>query len=97
MVDAPEKIWARPDPATVYMDGSSPLVARDVDILSALNAAGYRILAPGELDRETVERCAEVAESLPWFIEASPAHIRGRSPAEYAAAIRTLTDGGHDA
>ncbi|MDX0227152.1 hypothetical protein RWA06_04710 [Sinorhizobium meliloti] len=24
----PDRIWARLDPATVYMDGSSPLVAR---------------------------------------------------------------------
>lgn len=30
-------------------------------IMARLNAAGYRILAPGELDRETLERAAEVA------------------------------------
>lgn len=33
----------------------------DVDatfVIDALHAAGYRILAPGELDWETVERCA---------------------------------------
>lgn len=28
----------------------------------ALTASGYRILAPGELDPETVERCAKVAD-----------------------------------
>lgn len=32
-------------------------------ILLALKAAGYRILAPGEMDRETLEKAAKVAES----------------------------------
>jgi hypothetical protein len=27
------------------------------EIVDALHAAGYRILAPGELDKETVEKC----------------------------------------
>lgn len=30
-------------------------------ILAALTAAGYRILAPGEVDAETVERAVEIA------------------------------------
>lgn len=30
-------------------------------ILSALTAAGYRIIAPGELDPVTIERCAAIA------------------------------------
>jgi hypothetical protein len=33
------------------------------EILSALSAAGYRLIGPGELDRETIERCASKAES----------------------------------
>jgi hypothetical protein len=38
--------------------------ARTADlILAALNSAGYRILGPGEWDKETVEKCAEVAET----------------------------------
>lgn len=43
----------------------------DVDvadgILHNLGAAGYRILAPGELDVETVERCIKELNKLPWF------------------------------
>lgn len=31
-------------------------------LLTALEAAGYRLLPPGRLDRETIEKCAEVAE-----------------------------------
>lgn len=54
-----------------------------------LLSAGYRILAPGEVDRETVERCAEMVEH--------PKHIYGHSRANTADAIRTLTDGDHDA
>ena len=33
-------------------------------IIEALTAAGYRILGPGDLDAETVERCAEVARGF---------------------------------
>lgn len=40
-------------------DGECQIVADS--ILSALTAAGYRIIGPGELDRETLERAAEVA------------------------------------
>lgn len=32
-------------------------------ILRALQEEGYRILGPGEIDRETLERAAEVAET----------------------------------
>lgn len=31
-------------------------------ILLALKAAGYRLVGPGEVDAETVERCAEIAQ-----------------------------------
>lgn len=34
------------------------------DILAALTAAGYRILAPGDLDPVTIERCAAVCDAF---------------------------------
>lgn len=37
------------------------------DLLVILHDAGYRILAPGELDAETVERCIKELNKLPWF------------------------------
>jgi hypothetical protein len=48
------------------------------EIVDALHSAGYRILAPGELDKETVERCVEA------YINQTGADPR------YAAAIRSL-------
>lgn len=42
-----------------------PMLGAGLDAAAeALNAAGYRIVGPGELDAETVERCAEAAEGL---------------------------------
>ena len=41
---------------------------READaVLVALHAAGYRILGPGKLDVETVERCIKELNKLPWF------------------------------
>jgi hypothetical protein len=34
-------------------------------VLEALHSAGYRIIGPGELDPETVEKCAEAVRKLP--------------------------------
>ncbi|HET7413398.1 MAG TPA: hypothetical protein VFJ18_12140 [Pararhizobium sp.] len=82
-----------------------------------LLAAGYRLLAPGEVDRETMERCAKIAaafadsegnNALAGLAESSGVGSPGwrkdamHSQAEWiaeqiATAIRTLTDGGHDA
>ena len=71
-------------------------------ILSALTAAGYRILAPGEVDRETVKRCAKVAKAhdknrFVYGSRGSEEVYPSDSGKRIAAAIRTLTDGGHDA
>lgn len=61
---------------------------RDIDgclhlsdsILEALTSSGYRILAPGSLDRETLEAAAKHLEGLPSFGDGKWA----------AAAIRAL-------
>lgn len=51
----------------------------------ALTAAGYRILGPGELDAETVERCIKELNKLPWFEDVV-------SLVDVEAAIRALKD-----
>ncbi len=56
------------------------------DILSALTAAGYRLIGPGELDRETIERCAAFVADVPSDL---PRH-------KLSAALRSL-QGGDDA
>lgn len=33
-------------------------------LLNALEAAGYRILPPGQLDRKTIEKCADRLEQI---------------------------------
>lgn len=38
-----------------------------VELLMAMRDAGYRILAPGELDAETLEQCVKELNKLPWF------------------------------
>lgn len=58
--------------------------------IDALAAAGYRILAPGELDQESVERCAALAETYEhrtsaWQIDSIPWFAKG-----VATAIRSL-------
>lgn len=57
--------------------------------IEALHAAGYRILAPGELDGEALERAAREAERLLVFADTT-------SPADkaIATAIRALREGG---
>jgi hypothetical protein len=62
------------------------------EIITALTAAGYRLIGPGELDRETIERCAQVADRIGnqyWEGSAS-------SASDIAAALRSL-QGGLDA
>lgn len=59
----------------------------------SLGIAGYRLLAPGELDAETVERAAQVAESTPAY--GDPVEISvGLGPVgeRIASAIRALKD-----
>lgn len=46
----------------VYAFGEDRRYASADAILKALHAAGYRILAPGQIDDWTKERCAEVAD-----------------------------------
>ena len=77
--------------------------ARAGNILADLSAAGYRILGPGGLDAETLERAAEVAESHiaepglsdnPAYVRFSPADAMSK---KIAAAIRSLKlEGGGD-
>lgn len=62
------------------------------EILKALTAAGYRILAPGEVDRETVERCLVEVEDVCESDHSDHDVIRF-----IRKRLRTLTDGGHDA
>lgn len=45
------------DPDAIYFDNGH---AREA--IEALTSAGYRILAPGELDAETLEAAAQVAD-----------------------------------
>mgnify|MGYP001074605526 CR=1 FL=1 len=57
----------------------------------ALHDAGYRLVAPGELDAETLERAAQVAESTPAY--GDPVEIGvGLGPVgeRIASAIRAL-------
>lgn len=61
------------------------------EIMSALSKAGYRILGPGEIDAETLERAAQVAESTPAY--GDPVEISvGLGPVgeRIATAIRKL-------
>ena len=68
---------------------------READaVLVALHAAGYRILGPGELDAETLERCIKELNRLPWFEDVV-------SLVDAEAALRALmdqpsTDGGKE-
>jgi len=55
------------------------------DLLVILHDAGYRILGPGELDAETVERCIKELNQLPWFEDVV-------SLVDVEAAIRALKD-----
>lgn len=50
-----------------------------VELLMAMRDAGYRILAPGEVDAETVEQCAKLIENgydkpvgKPWRKDGKP-------------------------
>lgn len=82
--------------------GPSPQVARGVKF--ALEKAGYRILAPGELDAETLEKAAQVADQYStnplvaakgWDDEQRDYHETGQLDASLAiaAAIRSLKGG----
>lgn len=57
----------------------------------ALLTAGYRLIPPGQLDRETIEKCAAVADS---YSNARPGDVcevqAGDWQAAIAAAIRAL-------
>ena len=61
-MSAPEKIWARPDPATVYMDGSSPLMARDREFSHATEYVRADIASPAPSLPEDVARVVERLE-----------------------------------
>lgn len=55
-------------------------------MVEALTAAGFRILGPGELDVETVERCIKELNKLPWFADVV-------SIADVEAVLRALASG----
>lgn len=65
-------------------------------IVARLSASGHRILAPGELDKETVEKCAAVAENhgfacdIDWWMKATKKDVSAHSCRSVAAAIRSL-------
>lgn len=62
-------------------------------------SAGYRILAPGEMDRETLEAAAKVAADYCWNryraggVLKSPAVFNSHTRDDIAAAIRALGGG----
>lgn len=66
--------------------------------VSKLTAAGYRILAPGELDPETLERCAEEANGVEPDLLKSRTEayttIYCRARVDAATAIRSLSKEG---
>lgn len=69
-------------------------------IMADIEAAGFRILAPDELDPATVERCAQVVEEHDEGHNSKtgerlvvPRNRGSISGLGYAAAIRTLTGG----
>lgn len=63
-------------------------------ILEALTAAGYRILAPGELDGETAERCATAFEAHDLVgREWVPGSLWDAMNREAASRVRALTGG----
>jgi len=64
-----------------------------VIVSPAEQRAGSRLLAPGELDDETLERAAEAVEAMGWYRHTSPDHVEANRPKDYASAIRSLTPG----
>lgn len=89
MVDAREVITAAIPCNIVY---GRPQAADE--IIRALAAAGFRILGPGELDVETVEKCAQVAERAgkPAGASDGGTYVVG-SATDAATAIRALASG----
>lgn len=82
-----------------YIDG----ITAD-DMLAGLEGHGYRILGPGDIDPETLERCAEIGDCLADREDAlaidagsddlTPLYRRGeRIGRELARAIRALKHG----
>lgn len=64
----------------------------------ALTAAGYRILAPGDLDPVTVERCAQEADEhsyardIDWWLTATKKDVSADACRSVATAIRSLQE-----
>lgn len=69
-------------------------------ILTALSDAGYRIVGPGELDGETLERAARTVERYSSFPpptnRAAQYHITHCVKPNLAAALRSLNGGRDD-
>lgn len=62
-------------------------------IMRRLAAKGYRILGPGELDAETLERAAKVVETHHVEFTAIEGYMRGK----LSSAIRALKGDGNEA
>lgn len=62
--------------------------------IAALSAAGYRVLAPGQIDPETRERCAEIAETASITVPLAIGLADGAASARrhLATAIRAMED-----
>jgi hypothetical protein len=63
-------------------------------VLSALTAAGFRILAPGQIDEYTRERCAEILKEAGYFYVPTfdESEILDQQIEHGIANIRALTD-----
>lgn len=60
------------------------------EVIVSLAFAGFRIVGPGEVDKETVEKCAALCEQPRTFIDGTAAVLpSGRA---YATAIRALAE-----
>lgn len=80
--DARETIARAIEPFVHHADDVTSVVA------NTLTAAGYRILGPGELDAETIEKCAAELEKPHKFIDGTEMALP--SALACAAAIRAL-------
>lgn len=90
------------NPRGVTVDGSVDFIGTADAIINALTAAGYRIVGPGEVDAETVERCAAAADDhwfamdVDWWLNATKKDVSAHSCRSVAAAIRNLKRGDND-
>lgn len=64
MNEAPERIWASPNPSTVYMDGSSPLTVRDRQFHRAVEYIRADLVPdPATIHAKAIAQAVELAEN----------------------------------